>query len=79
MADSYTYQKKRKEFGRHAEFEDTDTKIVGSVPPDNNQCDFFMVRDPNKLILSNLPVLSHHSVSFKINILINSNYCAGEY
>ena len=37
MADSYTYQKKRKEFGRHAQFEDTDTKIVGSVPPDPNQ------------------------------------------
>ena len=58
MADTYTYQKKRKEFGRHAEFEDTDTKIVGSVPPDPNQSDFFQVRDPNKIILSTLPVLS---------------------
>jgi len=37
MADAYTYQKKRKEFGRHAQFEDTDTKIVGSIPPDANQ------------------------------------------
>jgi hypothetical protein len=41
MADTYTYQKKRKEYGRHAEFDDTDTKIVGSVPPDPNQSDFF--------------------------------------
>lgn len=63
MADSYIYQKKRKEFGRHAQFDDTDTKIVGSVPPDPNQADFFIVRDPNKLILSNQPVLSQHSVN----------------
>ena len=34
MADQFTYMKKRKEFGKHAQFEDTDTKIVGSVPPD---------------------------------------------
>ena len=36
MADAYTYPKKRKEFGRHGAFEDTDTKIVGSVQPDLN-------------------------------------------
>lgn len=71
MAESYTYQKKRKEFGRHTQFEDTDTKIVGSIPPDPNQSDFFMMRDPNKLVLSNLPVLSQHSVSFKnLNLFI---------
>jgi hypothetical protein len=29
MADAYTYMKKRKEFGRHAQFEDTETKMVG--------------------------------------------------
>ena len=64
MADTYTYQKKRKEFGRHAQFDDTDTKIVGSVPPDPNQTDFFQERNPNKLVLTNLPVLSQHSVSY---------------
>ena len=63
MADTYTYQKKRKEFGRHAQFDDTDTKIVGSVPPDPNQTDFFQERNPNKLVLTNLPVLSQHSVN----------------
>jgi len=41
MTDAYTYQKKRKEFGRHANFEDTDTKIVGSVPPDPQSSDNF--------------------------------------
>ena len=42
MADQYTYQKRRKEFGRHAQFEDTDTKIVGSVPPDDKAADQFV-------------------------------------
>ena len=41
MADTHTYQRKRKEFGRHAQFDDSDTKIVGSVPTDPNQFDFF--------------------------------------
>ena len=63
MADAYTYQRKRKEFGRHAQFEDTDTKIVGSVPPDTGADEQFVPRDPNKLVLSNIPVLSQHSVS----------------
>ena len=48
MADAYTYQKKRKEFGRHAQFEDTETKIVGSVQPDSNNTDSFVTRDPNR-------------------------------
>lgn len=39
MADAFTYPKKRKEFGRHAQFEDTDTKIVGSVQPDHQAHD----------------------------------------
>ena len=63
MADAYTYQKKRKEFGRHAQFEDTETKIVGSVPPDTNNTDTFTTRDPNRVVLSNIPVLSEHRVS----------------
>ena len=58
MADAYTYQRKRKEFGRHAQFEDTDTKIVGSVPPDPNCAEQFISRDPNRLNLTNIPTLS---------------------
>jgi hypothetical protein len=58
MADAYTYMRKRKEFGRHAQFEDTDTKIVGSVPPDPNCAEQFIPRDPNRLNLSNIATLS---------------------
>lgn len=31
MAEEYAYQKKRTDFGRHATFEDTETRIVGAV------------------------------------------------
>jgi len=63
MAEEYQYPKKRKDFGRHAQFEDTDTKIVGSIPPDLNQKDNYILRDPNTKVLNNLPVLSQHSVN----------------
>jgi len=66
MADQFTYQKKRKDFGRHALFEDTDTKIVGSVIPNNTQKDLYSLRDPNKLILDNIPQFSEHRVSSKV-------------
>ena len=63
MADNWTYSKKRREFGRPAQFEDTDVKIVGSIPPNQNQGAAYHVRDPNKIVLSNIPQLSQHSVS----------------
>ena len=68
MTEEYTYQKRRKEFGRHAQFEDTDTKIVGSVQPDPTASEQFDEQNPNKLILSNIPTLSQHSVSFTVSI-----------
>ena len=61
-ADQFPYQKKRKEFGRHPQFEDTETKIVGSVIPNNSQKDLYTLRDPNKLVLDNIPQFSEHRV-----------------
>jgi hypothetical protein len=63
MADQFTYQKKRKEFGRHAQFEDTETKIVGSVIPNPQQKQIYMNRDPNRMVLDNIPQFSEHKVS----------------
>ena len=63
MAEEFTYQKKRKDFGRHAQFEDTETKIVGSVPPNLQQREQYLLRDPNRLILDNIPQYSEHRVS----------------
>ena len=63
MADQFTYQKKRSAFGRHAQFEDSDTKIVGSILPNSQQKDLYILRDPNKLVLDNIPQFSDHKVS----------------
>ena len=64
MAEEYPYQKKRTEFGRHATFEDTDTRIVGAVPHNENQDNDYTPRNPNKLVLDNIPQLSEHRVSY---------------
>ena len=66
MADQFTYPRKRKDFGRHAQFEDSDTKIVGSIMPNNTQKDLYILRDPNKLVLDNIPQFSDHKVSVKM-------------
>jgi dynein intermediate chain 2, axonemal len=63
MADQHQYAKKRKEFGRHPQFDDTVTKIVGSVMPNPNQKELYQLRDPNKLILDNIPQFSEHRVN----------------
>lgn len=68
MADQYPYQKKRKEFGRHPQFEDTDIKIVGSLMPNQEQKNYYILKDPNKLILDNIPQLSEHRVSIRFSI-----------
>lgn len=63
MTDYYTYQRKRKEFGRPPTFLDTDTQILGTIKQYSNRRDGFILRDPNKIILDNIPVFSEHSVS----------------
>jgi hypothetical protein len=63
MAEEYEYQKQRKIFGRYPMFEDTDSKIVGSIPPQNKDSDY-VLRDPNTLIIDNIPGMSEHKVSF---------------
>ena len=66
MTDYHTYTKKRKDFGRPPLFEDTETKIVGTVKaaPDNKNS--YVLRDPNSLILDNIPTLSEHAVSLAL-------------
>ena len=64
MAEEYAYQKKRNDFGRHATFEDTDTRIVGAVAFNQSQDSEYVPRDPNKITLDNIPQLSEHRVSY---------------
>jgi dynein intermediate chain 2 len=63
MTDTFPYQKKWKEFGRPPNFEDTEVKILGTVPPDPNQADEYVEKNPNQRVFSNIPDLSYHSVN----------------
>lgn len=54
MTDYFTYQKKRKEFGRYPQFEDTDTQIVGQVDQVPEEREDFILRDPNTLKFDNI-------------------------
>lgn len=62
MVEEFEYSKERKKFGRHAAFDDTDCKILGSYTPNNNG-EPYVVRDPNRLTLDNIPQMSEHRVS----------------
>ena len=64
MAEEYSYQKKRTDFGRHAQFEDTETRIVGAVAFNETQDTEYTPRNPNKVTLDNIPSLSEHRVSY---------------
>ena len=63
MAEEFQYQKERQKFGRHGVFEDTDIQIVGSVIHNEKQEEMYVLRNPNKVVLDNIPVLSEHRVS----------------
>ena len=64
MAEEYAYQKKRTDFGRHATFEDTDTRIVGAVANNETQGTEYTPRNPNKMVLHNIAEMSEHRVSY---------------
>jgi len=64
MAEEYAYQKKRTDFGRHAGFEDTDTRIVGAVANNESQGTEYTPRNPNKMVLHNIAEMSEHRVSY---------------
>lgn len=68
MAEEYAYQKKRTDFGRHATFEDTETRIVGAVTFNGDQDTEYTPRNPNKITLDNIPQLSEHRVSYNFSL-----------
>lgn len=64
MAEEYQYTKRRTEFGRPAQFEDTDTRIVGAYAHNESQDTDYTPRNPNKTVLDNIPQMSEHRVSY---------------
>ena len=66
MAEEFQYQKQRDEFGRHPNFEDVDTRIVGKMDPKMEAYENdYVLRNPNKVVLDNIPQFSEHRVSYK--------------
>jgi dynein intermediate chain 2 len=63
MTDAFTYQKPRQEFGRHPNFGDTETTIIGFVEQEPNVRKTFTLQDPKVLVLDNIPQFSEHSVN----------------
>lgn len=63
MSDSFTYQKKREEFGRYPLFEDTEVRQLGFVRPKPKDKEDYILRNPDKHVLDNIPVYSQHSVN----------------
>lgn len=51
------------DFGRRPQFDNTETKLVGTIEPDMKMRETFLLRNPNRLVLDNIPVLSQHSVN----------------
>ncbi len=66
MAEEYSYQKKRTDFGRHGVFEDSDqgsAAMVGLCNKEQTTVEYIQ-RNPNKITLDNIPQLSEHRVSY---------------
>ena len=60
------YTKKRREFGRDPTavgFEDSQVQLIGSIESESDLRNCYVERDPNTVILSNIPELSEHSVN----------------
>mmetsp|Transcript_51698 Transcript_51698/g.59382 ORF Transcript_51698/g.59382 Transcript_51698/m.59382 type:complete len:692 (+) Transcript_51698:39-2114(+) len=63
MADWYTYQKKRKEFGKDPKFSNSETKMLGLMGGAEEQRDGYIERNPNFAVLDNIAEMSENSVN----------------
>lgn len=64
MTDYFTYNKKRKEFGRSAAFDDTEVEFLGSSGSNKkNQNHGYLMMNPTKHVLDNIPATSEHAVN----------------
>jgi hypothetical protein len=58
------YSKKRAEFGRHPNFEDSVVQFQINIAPNPRKADAeFELRDPVKQVFDNIPKMTEHSVS----------------
>ena len=79
MGEEFQYSKKRHLFGQHPSFEDVDTRIVGKMDPrleayEND----YVQRNPNKVVLDNIPQFSEHRVSYSFPQIRCPQKCRGK-
>ena len=61
MADWYTYQKKRREFGKDPKFTTSEVKMLGYIPGTEEHSEHYIQRNPNFNVLDNISEMSEHS------------------
>lgn len=68
MSDLFTYPKKKRDVGLpYNPFQDTEVKVVGFMPTQQQQSQEFganhLKRDPNFITIDNIPEMSEHVVN----------------
>jgi dynein intermediate chain 2 len=61
----HIYQKLRKDFGKHCNFEDTDPKMLGTIEMNTEYYEQYVTKNPVDLRLDNIPDMGEHSVNTK--------------
>ena len=80
MAEEFQYQKERQKFGRHGQFEDTETRIVGSVNQNKSTAEeMYVLRNPNKIVLDNIHQMSEHRVSIQTVTFLTKHLNLGQH
>eukprot|EP00742_Colponemidia_sp_Colp-10_P001216 GILJ01001309.1.p1 GENE.GILJ01001309.1~~GILJ01001309.1.p1 ORF type:complete len:593 (-),score=99.77 GILJ01001309.1:140-1918(-) len=72
MADYFfSYQKRKKEFGKHCNFEDFESKLLGSVDTVDAIRNEYIIKNPNNVVLDNIPEMSEHTVNTERVVTVN--------
>ncbi|NXW93880.1 DNAI2 protein, partial [Alopecoenas beccarii] len=63
MEITYTYTRKRSEFGRHCNFTDWPARVTVDIPPDPSMADNFIPQDPVNVAIQHSYDMSEHEVN----------------
>ncbi|XP_065708628.1 dynein axonemal intermediate chain 2 [Patagioenas fasciata] len=63
MEITYTYTRKRSEFGRHCNFTDWPARVTVDIPPDPSMADNFIPQDPVDVAIQHSYDMSEHEVN----------------
>ena len=72
MEIQYVYQKKRSEFGRHAQFSDRPAELHVDIPPDVETRKNFVSRNPIHQEVQAVQQMSEHSANTEVKVTADS-------